>query len=75
MVAAGYKTELFTDPAAKEAQRLLASNGTVTLPQPGAGLTIRYAFISQRGYYPDSPDKTNQDAACTAERLCGNAGG
>lgn len=74
MVAAGYKTELISDPASKEAQRLVASNGTVALRQPSAGLTLRYAFISQRGYYPDSPDKTNQDA-CTAERLGGSAGG
>ena len=26
------------------------------------GLRLRYAFLSQRGYYPDDPHKANQDA-------------
>lgn len=25
------------------------------------GISIKYAWASQRGYYPDSPDKDNQD--------------
>ncbi len=25
------------------------------------GVTFRYAWVSQRGYYPESPDKDNQD--------------
>ncbi|GMH71360.1 hypothetical protein TrLO_g3867 [Triparma laevis f. longispina] len=28
----------------------------------GAHIRARYAYISQRGYYPDSPTKANQDA-------------
>lgn len=27
-----------------------------------AGMTIKYAYASQRGYYPDTPDKENQDS-------------
>jgi hypothetical protein len=27
-----------------------------------AGITIKYAYASQRGYYPDTPDKENQDS-------------
>jgi hypothetical protein len=39
-----------------------ASKQVVVLPK--AGLTLRYAFVSQRGYYPGSPDKPNQDSLC-----------
>jgi len=32
------------------------------------GISLKYAWMSQRGYYPDSPDKENQDAyTCQAE--------
>lgn len=44
--------------------RLSASEGTQTIYFPHSGVTIRYAFVSQRGYYPDSPDKANQDSLC-----------
>ena len=27
-----------------------------------SGVTIKYAWASQRGYYPDAPDKENQDS-------------
>uniref|UniRef100_A0A7S4AAN9 cGMP-dependent protein kinase n=1 Tax=Pseudo-nitzschia australis TaxID=44445 RepID=A0A7S4AAN9_9STRA len=33
------------------------------------GLRLRYAYLSQRGYYPDSPDKPNQDAYSVMERF------
>lgn len=26
------------------------------------GVSVRYAYLTQRGYYPDTPDKANQDA-------------
>mgnify|MGYP001810623503 CR=1 FL=1 len=72
MVPAGYKVE--TAASGPEAQRQLATAGSVAVPLPTAGLTLRYAFVSQRGYYPDAPDKSNQDAVCVAERLGGGAG-
>ena len=31
------------------------------------GLRLRYAFLSQKGYYPDDPHKPNQDAYSIAE--------
>ena len=34
-------------------------------------LTVRYAYVSQRGYYPDELNKNNQDAFCIAENVCG----
>ncbi|KAI8469911.1 MAG: phosphatase 2C-like domain-containing protein [Monoraphidium minutum] len=45
-------------------ERLTTSEGTQSVHLPGSGYTIRYAYVSQRGYYPDSPDKLNQDAFC-----------
>lgn len=76
MAMAGLKTELAKDSAqAAEATRVDATNGSVVLRQPpGVGLGMRYAYISQRGYYPDAPDKTNQDAVAATERLGGQPG-
>lgn len=33
------------------------------------GLKIRYAYVSQKGYYPDQPDKANQDAYSVIEKF------
>jgi serine/threonine protein phosphatase PrpC/CRP-like cAMP-binding protein len=33
------------------------------------GLRLRYAFFSQKGYYPDDPHKPNQDAYSITERF------
>eukprot|EP00538_Stauroneis_constricta_P006489 CAMPEP_0119563802 /NCGR_PEP_ID=MMETSP1352-20130426/24788_1 /TAXON_ID=265584 /ORGANISM="Stauroneis constricta, Strain CCMP1120" /LENGTH=740 /DNA_ID=CAMNT_0007612471 /DNA_START=425 /DNA_END=2644 /DNA_ORIENTATION=+ len=33
------------------------------------GLRLRYAFLSQRGYYPDDPHKPNQDAYSISTRF------
>lgn len=45
-------------------ERLTSSEGTQSVHLPESGYTIRYAYVSQRGYYPDSPDKANQDSFC-----------
>jgi hypothetical protein len=41
-------------------ERLVTSEGTQSVTLPRANYTIRYAYVSQRGYYPDSLDKANQ---------------
>jgi len=33
------------------------------------GLRLRYAYMSQKGYYPDDPHKANQDAYSVSERF------
>eukprot|EP00536_Pseudo-nitzschia_multiseries_P002530 jgi/Psemu1/183680/e_gw1.34.202.1 len=33
------------------------------------GLRLKYAYVSQRGYYPDSPNKANQDSYSVVERF------
>ena len=35
------------------------------------GVTLTYAYVSQRGFYPDEPFKANQDAYCVHDKeLC-----
>ena len=50
-------------------------SGSNQLP-PGSqnSVAINYAFLSQRGLYPDQPDKPNQDAVLVREGINGYAG-
>jgi len=34
------------------------------------GMKLRYAYLSQRGYYPDDPNKPNQDAFSITNNFC-----
>lgn len=43
-------------------ERLVSSEGTQSVFLPQSGYTLRYAYVSQRGYYPDAPNKANQDS-------------
>jgi hypothetical protein len=54
-------------------ERLVTSEGTQTVYLPESKYSIRYAYVSQRGYYPDSPDKLNQDAFCVHTYFGGEA--
>ncbi|KAK9829289.1 hypothetical protein WJX72_004963 [[Myrmecia] bisecta] len=44
--------------------RLLCSDGTETVYLPSSGCTVKYAYVSQRGFYPETLTKANQDAVC-----------
>lgn len=35
------------------------------------GIKLRFAYLSQRGYYPDDPHKANQDAFSISRNFCG----
>ncbi|XP_077218773.1 putative protein phosphatase 2C 35 [Tasmannia lanceolata] len=39
---------------------------------PSHNFHVQYSFLTQRGYYPDSPDKENQDSFCIRTQLQGN---
>ena len=54
---------------AEIAERIEKGKGN--MPVGTTGLKLRYAFQSQRGYYPDSPDKNNQDAFKVIEKSAG----
>ncbi|URE07677.1 phosphatase 2C [Musa troglodytarum] len=46
------------------------SLGSATVPS--AGLCLRYASLTQRGYYPDSLDRANQDSFCVRTNFQAN---
>jgi serine/threonine protein phosphatase PrpC/CRP-like cAMP-binding protein len=54
-------------PVNRALDRIAASTESVVLET--AGFKLRYAFVSQRGHYPDDPYKANQDAYCIHEKL------
>jgi serine/threonine protein phosphatase PrpC len=70
-------TEAEGGPLSPEAfrARLLSSAGTQTVALPGAGFSVRYAFASLRGYYPEALNKPNQDAVCAHAAFGRAAGG
>lgn len=39
---------------------------------PSHNLRLSYSVISQRGYYPETPDKENQDSFCVRTNIQGN---
>ncbi|RWW63891.1 hypothetical protein BHE74_00028922 [Ensete ventricosum] len=39
---------------------------------PSAGLRLQYSSLTQRGYYPGSPDHANQDSFCVKAQFHGN---
>jgi hypothetical protein len=71
LISSYTKVEIAKSPA----RSVESPSGGTSPPVPAAGPRARlhYAFVSQRGYYPDQPDKANQDAVCVVERLGGDA--
>ncbi|XP_077232252.1 putative protein phosphatase 2C 35 isoform X2 [Tasmannia lanceolata] len=39
---------------------------------PSYNFHLQYSFLTQRGHYPESPDKENQDSLCIRTQLQGN---
>ena len=62
--------EALTDEQLRE--RITTSGGARALALPSAGFAARHAFCSLRGFYPETPDKRNQDAVCAHERFGGD---
>ncbi|GAB2292324.1 hypothetical protein Dimus_026571 [Dionaea muscipula] len=44
--------------------QFLPADGSRTVKVPSGNYDLRYSFLTQRGYYPDAPDKANQDSFC-----------
>lgn len=51
-----------SQPTARKNDRVDAIDRTRTIET--GGVRMRFAYLSQRGKYPDDPDKPNQDAYC-----------
>ena len=64
------REEALTDEQLRE--RITTSGGARALALPSAGFAARHAFCSLRGFYPETPDKRNQDAVCAHERFGGD---
>ena len=61
---------LFRRSAKKAPPRVEASKETEVHHFPAHGLTLRMAYVSQRGYYPDNLNKLNQDSSCLLPNFC-----
>jgi hypothetical protein len=48
--------------------------GATETVQLNEGLRVKYAFVTQRGYYPEAPDKANQDAVYVKKDFGGTVG-
>ncbi|XP_057992653.1 probable protein phosphatase 2C 35 isoform X3 [Hevea brasiliensis] len=42
------------------------------IPVPSHNLKLQYSVLTQRGYYPGSPDKENEDSFCIRTQIQGN---
>ena len=51
--------------------RIQCSDGTITYKLGETGITLRYAYLSQRGYYPEDLYKANQDSFKVVEKFNG----
>ncbi|CAB4262860.1 unnamed protein product [Prunus armeniaca] len=64
----------FRDAGPYSAQRkhILSERSLELVPVPSHDFRLEYSLLTQRGYYPDSPDKENQDSFCVRTQVRGN---
>ncbi|XP_065863485.1 probable protein phosphatase 2C 35 [Euphorbia lathyris] len=53
-------------------KHVLTQRSLEVVPVPSHNIQLQYSALTQRGYYPDSPDKENQDSFCIKTQLQGN---
>ncbi|KAF5736894.1 Phosphatase 2C family protein isoform 3 [Tripterygium wilfordii] len=53
-------------------KHVLTQRSLETLPIPSHNFSLEYSVLTQRGYYPDYPDKENQDSFCIRTQIRGN---
>ncbi|KAJ8766477.1 hypothetical protein K2173_022536 [Erythroxylum novogranatense] len=56
----------------RNSKHIISQRSLETVPVPSHNFMLHYSLLSQRGYYPDSPDKENQDSFCIRTQLQGN---
>ncbi|XP_019439753.1 PREDICTED: probable protein phosphatase 2C 35 isoform X1 [Lupinus angustifolius] len=59
-------------PYHAQRKHILTQRALELVPVPSHNLTLEYSVLTQRGYYPDSPDKANQDSFCIRTQIQGN---
>ncbi|KAI4342790.1 hypothetical protein MLD38_027371 [Melastoma candidum] len=55
-----------------QGMHMLTERWIESIPVPLHDFQLDYSVLTQRGYYPDSPDKENQDSYCIRTQLQGN---
>lgn len=53
-------------------KHVLTQRSLELVPVPSHNYHLEYSVLTQRGYYPDSPDKENQDCFCIRTKIQGN---
>ncbi|XP_057475233.1 probable protein phosphatase 2C 35 [Actinidia eriantha] len=53
-------------------RHILANRSLEFVLVPSHNLRLEYSFLTQRGYYPEMPDKENQDSFCIKKQIQGN---
>lgn len=55
-----------------EGMPVFAERSLECISLPSHNFSLEYSVLTQRGYYPDSPEKENQDSYCIRTKLQGN---
>lgn len=58
-------------PYSLHGKHILTQRSLESVPVPSHNYNLQYSVLTQRGYYPDSPDKENQDSYCIKTQLQG----
>ncbi|KAL2969704.1 hypothetical protein AAZX31_15G096300 [Glycine max] len=59
-------------PYCAQRKHILTQSSLQFVPVPSHNFTLEYSVLTQRGYYPDSPDKENQDSFGIRTQFQGN---
>ncbi|KAJ8767560.1 hypothetical protein K2173_017629 [Erythroxylum novogranatense] len=59
-------------PPYRNSKHVISKRSLEIIPIPSRNFKLQYSVLTQRGYYPDSPDKENQDSFCVRTQLQGN---
>lgn len=60
------------DPYNVQRKHILTERSLESIPVPSHDFHLEYSVLTQRGYYPDSLDKENQDSYCIKTQLQGD---
>ncbi|XP_048130032.1 probable protein phosphatase 2C 35 [Rhodamnia argentea] len=53
-------------------KHILTERSIECVPVPSRNFRLEYSVLTQRGYYPNSPDKENEDSFCIRTQVQGN---
>lgn len=59
-------------PYSLQGKHILTGRSLESVRVPSHNFHMEYSLLTQRGYYPDSPDKENQDSFCVSTQIRGD---